>query len=250
MSLIEQAAERLGKCRSIVILTGAGVSAESGVPTFRDALTGVWARHDPMQLATPEAFARHPRLVSRWYDERRQNVSRCAPNPGHHALADWQRVVGSRGGAFTLLTQNVDGLHQRAGSDDVVELHGSLLTWRCTKTGRERSDLPMPLPEYPMPSEEGGVYRPGIVWFGEMLPRRAQSRALSAIGVCDAVVSIGTSAVVDPAASFVTMAIDFGAVSVEVNLEPTPISERVDVSIRGRSGEVLPELVKLIVQQG
>src|SRR5688572_14869789 len=130
--------DRLRSARRVVVLTGAGVSAESGIPTFRDALTGLWARFDPQQLATPEAFARDPALVTRWYDERRQRCAGCQPNPAHTALADLERRLLAAGREFTLLTQNVDRLHQRAGSRHVVELHGSLWVWRCTACAAER----------------------------------------------------------------------------------------------------------------
>jgi NAD-dependent deacetylase len=246
MDLLRRAVELLSGRRSIVLLTGAGVSAESGVPTFRDAMTGLWAKYDAMRLATPEAFERDPALVTRWYDERRQRVLRCEPNRAHQALADWQRACQGSGIRFTLLTQNVDRLHQRAGSTDVVELHGSLLVWRCTAGGGEREDLPMPLPHYPMPSEAGGVYRPGVVWFGETLPRAALARAHAALSECDAVVSIGTSAVVQPAASFVQLAREQGAVAIEINRDLTPISEAVDRSLQGLAGEIVPELVRLL----
>ncbi|HZW08488.1 MAG TPA: NAD-dependent deacylase [Phycisphaerales bacterium] len=246
MEAIRRAADLLRGRGSVVVLTGAGVSAESAVPTFRDAMTGLWARYDAERLATPGAFGRDPALVSRWYDERRQRVLGCEPNAAHLALAEWQRSCSERGVGFTLLTQNVDRLHQRAGSEDVVELHGSLLVWRCTKSGRERTDLPAPLPHYPMPSEAGGIYRPGVVWFGEALPEAALARARAALASCDAVVSIGTSAVVQPAASFVLVARAHGAAAVEVNREPTPISGAVDVSVQGLAGEIVPELVRLL----
>lgn len=233
----------LGESRRVVVLTGAGVSAESGVPTFRDAMEGLWARYDPLELATPDAFARDPATVTRWYDERRQRMLACEPNAAHRAIAEWETVVAGRGGAFVLLTQNVDRLHHRAGSRDVVELHGSLFVWRCTVTGRERDDLPMPLPHYPMPSEAGGLYRPGVVWFGEMLREQALARAQASLRSCDTVVSIGTSAQVQPAASFVEWAVESGARAVEINRDPTPLSGLVDVSVLGLAGKIVPRLV-------
>lgn len=247
MEAVERAASLLAPCRNIVVLTGAGVSAESGVPTFRDEGEGLWDSQDSMWLATPEAFADDPERITRWYDERRQRVLQCQPNPAHRALAEWEQLVRERGGRFLLLTQNVDRLHQRAGSKDVVELHGSLFVWRCTRTGHERDDLPVPLPEYPMPSEPGGgLYRPGVVWFGENLPMAALTRAFLALESCDAVVSIGTSALVLPAASFVTFAKACGAVAIEINRDPTPISDDVDVSLLGKAGEIVPQLVRMI----
>jgi NAD-dependent deacetylase len=239
---IDQAVELIRSSRRVVVMTGAGVSAESGVPTFRDDLTGYWSMFDPNDLATPEAFDRDPATVSRWYDERRQRVLACRPNAAHVALASWEGAVVGAGGSFVLLTQNVDRLHQRAGSRHVVELHGSLLSWRCTRTGRVREDLPLPLPHYPMESEAGGLYRPGVVWFGEMLPESAVARAEAAVASCDLVVSIGTSAQVYPAAGFVEWAVARGVRSLEVNRDPTPISELVEVSLRGLAGELLPRL--------
>lgn len=243
MDLLEHAIGIAREAHRVVVLTGAGVSAESGVPTFRDNEGGYWGKYDPTELATPEAFERDPAMVSHWYDERRQHVLKVNPNAAHRALAEWEALTGERGGSFVILTQNVDRLHQRAGSRDVVELHGALAVWRCTRTGRERTDLPMPLPHYPMPSESGGWYRPGVVWFGEMLPERAVARAQAAIEDCDVVVSIGTSSQVYPAAGFVEWAMQRGARAIEVNREPTPISGAVDVSLLGLAGEIVPRVV-------
>ncbi|MBK7405313.1 MAG: NAD-dependent deacylase [Phycisphaerales bacterium] len=250
MDPIRRAAEMLRGVHRVVVVTGAGVSAESGVPTFREGQSGIWDRHDVRRLATPEAFRRHPGLVSRWYDERRRDVLLCQPNPAHRALATWEHRLRSAGGQFTVLTQNVDRLHQRAGNGDVVELHGSLHTWRCTVTGRERRDLPLPLPQYPMPSEAGGLYRPGVVWFGEDLPEPAMRRSFQTLAACDAVLSIGTSALVYPAAGFVELAQSRSVVAIEINLEPTPVSELVDISMLGRAGELVPRLVEAIYGAG
>jgi len=226
------------------VLIGAGVSAESGVPTFRDRMEGLWAKFDPMQLATPEAFAADPEMVTRWYDWRRQKCLGCAPNPGHAALAELEKRVENRGGRFTLLTQNVDRLHHRAGSANVVELHGSIFTWRCTKTGREVEPGPEPFAEFPMKSEWGGLLRPGVVWFGEALPEAAMAAAFEAVQACDVFLSIGTSSLVHPAAGFIHMARERGAKTVEINREPTPITPMVDWSIAGLSGQILPELAR------
>jgi len=240
--LIARAAAAIRDARRIAVLTGAGVSTESGVPTFRDAMTGLWARYDPHQLATPEAFARDPALVTRWYDWRRCLVGACRPNAGHLALAALQRWATGRGQAFTLLTQNVDGLHQAAGSTGVVELHGSIRTWRCTKTGEEVVPGPEPMTEFPVRTKAGGLLRPGVVWFGEALPEAALEAAARAAEECDVFLSIGTSAVVYPAAGLVHAAAGAGATTIEVNRDPTPISRRVDISIRGLSGAVLPAI--------
>ncbi len=239
---IARAAAAIRDARRIAVLTGAGASAESGVPTFRDAMTGLWSKYDPHQLATPEAFARDPALVTRWYDWRRCLVAACRPNAGHFALAALQRWAAGGGRAFTLLTQNVDGLHQAAGSTGVVELHGSIRTWRCTKTGEEVVPGPEPMTEFPVRTRAGGLLRPGVVWFGEALPEAALEAAARAAAECDVFLSIGTSAVVYPAAGLVHAATAAGATAIEINRDPTPISREVDVSIQGLSGEALPAI--------
>src|SRR5687767_10086069 len=162
---------------SIVVLTGAGVSAESGIPTFRDAMEGLWAKFDPEELATPEAFARNPALVSRWYDERRCKVATCKPNAGHEALARMQAKVTAQGRRFTLITQNVDRLHQAAGSTDVIDLHGSLWVWRCIDCGEGAEALGAAFTVYPPRCHCGGKKRPNVVWFGEALPDHALLQA-------------------------------------------------------------------------
>lgn len=241
---LSQAATWLAEADRVVVLTGAGVSAESGISTFRDALEGLWAQCDPQELATPEAFDRNPETVARWYDERRLKVLACAPNPGHRALADLERRIEDRGGALTLLTQNVDRLHQRAGSRRVVELHGTLCVWRCIETGVEIEPPDRAFDEYPPRSDAGAPMRPAVVWFGEMLPEQAIERAMGAIEEADLFLSIGTSAVVHPAAGFADMARRRGARTIEINRDPTPISDMVDCSIFGASGELLPRLVR------
>lgn len=230
--------------RSVVALTGAGVSAESGVPTFRDALTGLWAKFDPSRLATPEAFAQDAALVTRWYDERRQLRLSTRPNPGHDALARWEAALRERGGSFTLLTQNVDRLHHAAGSVNVVELHGSLMVWRCIVCGEDREERGGPFEQFPPRCEScGGARRPGVVWFGEALPDAGLRAAFDAIERCDLFLSIGTSAVVQPAASFLLRAIDRGARTVEINRDPTPATGLVDWALQAKSGEALPRLL-------
>jgi NAD-dependent deacetylase len=229
---------------SIAVLTGAGVSAESGIPTFRDALTGYWAKFDPEQLATPEAFARDPEMVSRWYDERRCNVAKCSPNAGHIALAELQKRTVSEGRTFTLITQNVDRLHQAAGSTDVIELHGSLWVWRCEICGKESEERGPGFKEYPILCDYGGQRRPGVVWFGEPLPWRALEAAERAAESCDLFMSMGTGSVVYPAAGLIDIALQKGSRLLEVNPRETPYSTRADWSIRGKSGDVLPRLLK------
>lgn len=238
--------EAVLSARWLVVLTGAGVSAESGVPTFRDARTGVWAKHRPEDLATPQAFERDPALVSRWYDERRTRLAALKPNPGHMALVELQRWALRRDRGFTLLTQNVDRLHQAAGSVDVVELHGTLWVWRCVSCGVEREERGAALGAYPVRCECGGLRRPGVVWFGEMLPSQAMEAAERAIERCDLFLSIGTSAVVHPAAGFAQAAKASGARVAEINRDPTPISGLVDWCVQGKSGQTLPALMKAV----
>lgn len=227
-------------------MTGAGVSAESGIPTFRDALTGFWAKFDPQELATPEAFRRNPPMVSRWYDERRCRCADVKPNPGHQALArlqDWQEQRGRR---FTLLTQNVDRLHQRAGSREVTELHGSLWVWRCCDCGDEREERGPAFADHPPRCRCGGPRRPGVVWFGERLPEAALARAFDAAATCDVFISAGTSGLVEPAAGFLRGAHARGAHTIEINLDATPVSRLVDWALPGKSGEVLPRVVEAL----
>jgi NAD-dependent deacetylase len=228
---------------SVVVLTGAGISAESGIPTFRDALTGLWAKFDPADLATPQAFARDPATVTRWYDERRQKCADAQPNAGHLALARLQRQLFEQGRCFTLITQNVDRLHQAAGSRDVIELHGTLWVWRCTSCGEEREDR-APFPEFPPKCQCGGTRRPGVVWFGEELPAQAMALAQAAAKDCDLFFSIGTSAVVYPAAGLAHEARKRGARLVEINAQATDLTPLVDWSILARAGAALPELVR------
>lgn len=246
--------ETTGRIRTaahVVVVTGAGASAESGIPTFRDALTGHWAKYDPMQLATPEAFAANPALVSRWYDRRRRDALGCRPNPGHDALARLEHALGARGARFTLLTQNVDRLHQRAGSRRVHELHGSLYRWRCTGCGDDRlEENPEPLGPYPPRcSVCDGSRRPGVVWFGEELPEPATAAAGNALVSCDVFLSVGTSSVVYPVAGYAQTAVAAGAWCVEVNPEPTELSGLFHQHLRGKAGEVLPGLVDAAISR-
>lgn len=231
--------ERLRHAQRVVVLTGAGTSAESGVPTFRDALTGLWAKYDPQELATPQAFLRNPKLVWDWYAWRRNLVTAVEPNAGHYALAAMERHVPH----FTLITQNVDGLHQRAGSENVIELHGNLSRVKCYDEERlidtwdETGDLSPRCPQC------GGYLRPDVVWFGEMLPAIALQRAVQASRSADLFLLVGTSAVVHPAASLPLEAVDNLAYLIEINPNDTPLSEWMTVSLRGPSGVVLPDLI-------
>jgi NAD-dependent deacetylase len=259
---LHAARDAIRTARAIVVLTGSGVSAESEIPTFREAeqaardaaqdpadgrnsgtMKALWAEFDPQTLATPEAFDRDPEMVTRWYDWRRLKCLDAQPNPGHLALATIQQEAEARGARFTLLTQNVDGLHQRAGSRGVVELHGSIMAWRCVRTGTPATLPEGPFVEFPpRHPETGHPLRPSVVWFGEMLPERAVAAASDALGACDLFLSIGTSSVVYPAAGFIHAAREAGATTIEVNPDATPISGVIDLALRGKSGEVLPEL--------
>jgi NAD-dependent deacetylase len=222
-----------------VVLTGSGISAESGVPTFREAQTGLWERFDPQELATPEAFARDPRLVWDWYAWRRKLVAEARPNPGHVAIAEMQHLVQN----LTLVTQNVDGLHQRAGSRDVIELHGNIRRTKCPVEGTtvdnyDESESP------PLCPSCGAPLRPDVVWFGEMLPAEAIEAASEAALGADVFLSVGTSSLVYPAAGLPFEAVENGATLVEVNPETTPLTPRADYTLHGPAGDVLPRLVR------
>jgi len=235
----------LTKSQRIVALTGAGVSAESGVPTFRDAQSGLWAKYNPKQLATPDAYRRDPVLVTRWYDWRRETLATCRPNPGHAALASLQRATRSRAATFTLITQNIDRLHHEAGSQDVIELHGSIWTWRCDDCGAEAEERTVPFESHPPTCDEcGGPRRPGVVWFGESLPEAAIEAAVSAASGCDLFLSIGTSSTVSPASSLIELARQSRAHTVEINPAPTPETDLVDLVIAAPSGEALPDALR------
>jgi NAD-dependent deacetylase len=236
----ENLVRALQNARSVTVLTGSGISAESGVPTFRDAQTGLWSRYDPEELATPEAFQRDPRLVWEWYAWRRELVERAAPNPGHEALVELERSVPE----FALVTQNVDGLHGRAGSQEVIELHGNILRSRCSveglPVGPREGDPGVP----PSCPGCGAFLRPDVVWFGEMLPAPALEAAFEATHGCDIFFSVGTSSVVQPAASLPFEALRDGAVIVEVNPNATPLTRHAHYTLRGQAAAVLPALMR------
>lgn len=240
MNDLAPAAMALRRARGVVVLTGAGVSVESGLRPFRGA-DGWWRGHDPSRLATPAAFAADPALVSEWYDTRRLAALAAQPNAAHHAIATLERHVVGGGGRFALLTQNVDDLHRRAGSEHVVELHGRLTVWRDHRSGRRVTPEPTPFASYPAPGPGGGWLRPDVVWFGEYLPTDALTAAEAALAWCELLLVVGTSAVVYPAAGLVDRAAAGGAVTVEVNVEATPA--RVRHRLIGPAGEVLPRLL-------
>jgi len=229
---------RLRRASSVTILTGAGISAASGVPTFRGPL-GLWRSLRPEELATPEAFRRDPALVWEWYDWRRSLIAACHPNAAHDVIARWSQRDG-----FTLITQNVDGLHERAGTRHVVRFHGSIWRLRCaTACGApEWEDLRTPLsPLPPRCASCGGPARPGVVWFGEAIPQAA-ARAAQAAMACEVFLSIGTSSVVYPAAGLLHEARARGAFTVEINPVATELSSTLDLSIQMPAEEALPEL--------
>lgn len=241
MDGFEAVATALRRARGVVVLTGAGVSVESGLRPFRGP-DGWWKGRDPASLATPQAFAADPALVSEWYDARRLAALAAVPNAAHDAVAELERRVLHRGGRFALLTQNVDGLHQRAGSERVVELHGSLTVWRDHRSGRRVAPDPTPFASHPVHGPDGGWLRPDVVWFGEFLSREALDAAEAALAWCDLLLVVGTSAVVYPAAALVGRASWAGAVTVEVNVEATPAD--VDHRLTGPAGVVLPRLLR------
>ncbi|QXI26105.1 SIR2 family NAD-dependent protein deacylase [Pseudomonas vanderleydeniana] len=245
--MIEFQLQTLLEARHVVVFTGAGVSAESGIPTFRDALTGLWSRFDPAALATPEAFRKDPALVWGWYEWRRSKVLAASPNAAHLAIAELARRVPK----LTVITQNVDDLHERAGSRDVIHLHGSLHAPRCFACTRPYAGSLDPLNE----PEEGrslepprchrcnGKIRPGVVWFGESLPAQAWREAMAAAEDCDLLLSIGTSGLVQPAAQIPRMARARGATVVHVNLQPESVEGDNEFSLVGRAAEILPGLL-------
>jgi NAD-dependent deacetylase len=230
----------LRNTRRAAALTGAGISAESGVPTFRETQTGLWSRFRPEELATQEAFRRDPRLVWEWYAWRRELTARAQPNPGHLALAEIERHIPK----FTLITQNVDGLHRRAGSSNVLELHGNIQRIKCMDEGcliehwADSGDIP------PLCPNCGGLLRPDVVWFGESLPLETLQAAWDAAEVVEVFFSIGTSTMVEPAASLPFVAHQRGATVVEINPHETPLTQLAAYSLKGPSGLVLPALVQ------
>ncbi len=240
LPIVPKLIETLRSARSVVVLTGAGISAESGVPTFREAQTGLWAKYNPEELATPQAFRRNPKLVWEWYGWRRELVAQAKPNPGHLALAELEQRVPN----FTLITQNVDGLHRRAGSRNVVELHGNIQRTICfeerqvIESWEETDQAPPRCPRC------GALLRPDVVWFGESLPQSALAAAFEAAEKSDLFFAIGTSALVQPAASLPLIALEQGATLVEINPDETVLSHRMTYSLRGPAGQLLPALLK------
>jgi len=241
-ALPDEFIRQMREAEHIVVLSGAGISAESGVPTFRDAQTGLWAKYDPQELATPEAFRRNPQLVWDWYAWRRELVSAVGPNRGHYALASMARLVPK----MTIITQNVDSLHQMAGSEGVIELHGNLARTKCMDEDRiveqweETGERPPRCPHC------GGHLRPDVVWFGETLPPMALHRAVAASRAADVFLTVGTSGIVYPAASLPMEAVERGRMVVEINPEDTPLTPWMTHTFRGPSGVVLPAILSAV----
>lgn len=232
----------LASASRVVALTGAGASQESGLRTFRDAQTGLWAQYKPEDLASPEAFTRDPKLVWDWYAWRREAIKGARPNPGHYALVEIEKRIPN----FTLITQNVDGLHRFAGSQNVLELHGNIQKVRCSECGTFTETWGDDSESVPVCERCGGLLRPDVVWFGEPLPRSELEAAVTASRACQVFFSIGTSGAVQPAAALAHAARNNGSVVVEINAEPTPLTPIVDFALHGKSGEILPGLVRAV----
>jgi NAD-dependent deacetylase len=246
---LSRAAGWLASAERVVVSTGAGMSRESGIPTFRDALEGLWARYDPQELATERGFRKDPRRVWSWYAARRRRIARAVPHPGYHALVEMEGRVPS----FTIVTQNIDGLHARAGSRDVIELHGNIRRAKCLDhhhpwpgpvpdDGAEESDPP-PCPLC------GSPLRPDVVWFGEMLPEAAVERAWRLAAECDVLLLVGTSGTVWPAAELPGVAARAGARVVEVNPEPSELTHVAAAFLQGAAGDILPRLAAAVLER-
>ena len=240
--MLENLVDKIANCSRCAVLTGAGISAESGVPTFRGK-EGLWGKFKPEQLASMDAFIASPRIVWEWYNWRRQLIGEVSPNPGHYALVGLEKLFSS----FTLITQNVDNLHRLAGSSHILELHGNIYRNKCAKCNRlvpENMDIDPD--NIPACENCGGQIRPDVVWFGEMLPADVIDEAFRKAEEADVFFSIGTSALVHPAASLPLVASRAGAILVEINPDPTPLTDLADFHFSARSGELLPQLVTLL----
>jgi len=232
--------ERIRNAKRASVLTGAGISAESGIPTFRGA-DGIWARYDYRKLATPEGFRDDPYLVWEWYRLRQIEMKKAKPNPAHETIADMEGYYRE----FSVLTQNIDGMHERAGNKKVVELHGNIWRMRCPRDGTTIT-VSEPIIDIPPLCQCGSILRPDVVWFGEPLPHAAIDSASIAASQSDVMFVVGTSAVVYPAAALPILTKNSGGLVVEINVEETEVSSYADVSIFGRAGQVLPVLWKMI----
>jgi len=230
--------ERLRNAKKIVVVTGAGISQESGIPTFRGK-DGLWKKHDPMKLATIDAFYDDPKLVWEWYEDRRRNILSAKPNPGHIAIAELEKFV-----KVVILTQNIDGLHQKSGSTNVLELHGSIIRIKCTVCDY-KDEISSRFEELPPRCKCGEILRPDVVWFGESLPQDVWSEAIIHSNSCDVMIIAGTSLVVSPANTLPIYAKKKNALLIEVNPEKTIMSTDMDLSLKTTSANALPKLVSI-----
>jgi len=242
---VQSAARALARSRRLVVFTGSGVSKESGIATFREPETGLWAQYDPMELATYEAYVLRPEFVWNWYEHRFGAAAAASPNPGHIAIAELEGLLPQ----VSVVTQNIDGLHQRAGSSDVIELHGSMFRFKCLPgkhTGFVLDDFAGQDVKPPRCPECGEPLRPDVVWFGEALPGDAIDRAQALSAACDVMLVVGTSGVVYPAAAMPLLAAEAGATVIDVNPERDAVAAAADIFLQGPGGEVLPELVAAV----
>jgi NAD-dependent deacetylase len=240
--MLDKISDKLQDAKKIVFVTGAGISQESGIPTFRGK-DGLWRKYDPMQLATIDAFYDNPKLVWEWYEERRHNILDAKPNPGHLAIAELEKYRD-----VSVLTQNIDGLHQRAGSKNVYELHGSIITIKCTVCSF-KDKITTGFSQLPPLCKCGNMLRPDVVWFGEALPQDVWRSAMEQASGCDLMIIVGTSLAVSPANLLPSYAKQKGATMIEVNTEPTPMSQSMDLSLRESAANALPGLVDAISSQ-
>ncbi|MFH1754879.1 MAG: NAD-dependent deacylase [Candidatus Latescibacterota bacterium] len=237
---LDECAQALKRCRSIAVSTGAGISKESGIPTFRDAQEGLWANYNPEELATPQGFQNNPELVWRWYEERRNKIGKAMPNPGHYAIAELEEAFEE----FTLITQNIDNLHRKAGSKNIVEFHGNIFKLKCFDNEHPIENIPQDDDRIPPRCHCGSMLRPDVVWFGEVPCEDSFRRAGRALETCEVLLVVGTSGLVYPAAAFPSQAKQAGAFVIEVNPEISAITPLADAFLKGPSGEVLPRLVE------
>ncbi len=237
--MFEAITDRLENSKKIVFVTGAGISQESGIPTFRGT-NGLWRKYDPMQLATIDAFYENPKLVWEWYEDRRKNILQAKPNPGHSAIAELEKFK-----EVTILTQNIDGLHQRSGSTRVLELHGSIIRIKCTVCDFQ-DNIPSSFDKLPPKcSSCNNILRPDVVWFGEPLPQDVWNQAISEANSCDVMIIAGTSLVVSPANTLPVYAKQNNALLIEINPEQTVMSSEMDLSLKMTSAKALPNLIKI-----
>ena len=236
--MFEQIADKLKDAKKIVFVTGAGISQESGIPTFRGT-DGLWRKYDPMKLATIDAFYDDPKLVWEWYEDRRKNILAAKPNPGHQAIAELEKYKD-----VVVLTQNIDGLHQRAGSTKVLELHGSIIRIKCTVCDF-KGDIESRFDELPPKCKCGNILRPDVVWFGESLPQDIWQEAIIQANSCDIMIIAGTSLVVSPANTLPIYARQNNAILIEVNPEETVMSQDMQLSLKTTSANALPKLISI-----